>query len=61
MRLRNRSPNLMLSVPILLFKIQPETCNNPFAVAQDSKSEFSVPSGMHLWDVFQPGCVVLVL
>lgn len=55
--LKNKNPNLMLSVPILLFKIQqwPENCINPFAVAQDFKSGFSVPSGKHLWDVFCKG------
>lgn len=57
-RLENRNPNLMLSVSILLFEIQqwPENCINPLAVAQDSKSGFSVPSGKHLWDVLQQGC-----
>lgn len=55
-----KNPNLLLSVPVFLFKIQPESCINPFAVAQDPKGGLSVPSGKHLWDVLQPGCVVLL-
>lgn len=37
MRLKNKNPNLVLSVPVLLFKIQPEDHINPFTVAQDSE------------------------
>lgn len=61
MRLKNKNPNLVLSVPVLLFKIQPEDRINPFAVAQDSETAFNVPSGKHLWDIFQAGCAVLDL